>query len=150
LKPLIVIFFVGFFAVTSYSQAANVIGPDAFLRGTPSEKGAVVDTLAPDSKVQIITRTGDWYLVQSSPFVGWLHRNSLKVIPGPNSGQTSSSVPGKKQKDPSGGSAPASAATTSQIPPSNVERVYIRGPRGGCYFVRPDGKKVYVAHSRCD
>jgi hypothetical protein len=27
---------------------------------------------------------------------------------------------------------------------------YIRGPRGGCYYINVNGNKVYVARSRCD
>lgn len=35
---------------------------------------------------------------------------------------------------------PAAAAT---------ERKYVRGPRGGCYFINAKGSKSYVDHSRC-
>jgi hypothetical protein len=31
-----------------------------------------------------------------------------------------------------------------------ARRTYIRGPRGGCYYVSDSGRKVYVDHSMCN
>ena len=30
------------------------------------------------------------------------------------------------------------------------QREYIRGPRGGCYYINKNGNKTYVDHSYCD
>lgn len=146
--PIVLILF---FTAVSYSQMAVVIGENAYLRGSAVETGAIVDTLKSGAKVAIIKQQGPWFLVQSSPFVGWMHGNSLRLTTTPRSTAplvANSQPPSEKQKE--------SAITKSKTeepaadPPSVVEkRVYIRGPRGGCYYVRPDGKKVYGDHGLC-
>ena len=147
MKTLLLLFLIGISAVVSYSQAAVVTGSYAFLRGTPATTGAVVDTLAADSKVQVIKYDGDWVLVQSNPFVGWLHRTSVKVS---NSTKTLT-LPDKTTAaavvKPDSSAKDNSSAKTAAAP--TTKRTYIRGPRGGCYYVEPEGKKVYVAHSLC-
>jgi uncharacterized protein YgiM (DUF1202 family) len=134
-------------AAVSYSQTAVVTGKNAFLRGTPSATGAVVDTLVADSKVQVIKSEGEWVLVQSNPFVGWLHRNSLKV----SGSQKTLTIP--RVENASATAKPDSSAKDSSAAkpttPATTGRTYIRGPRGGCYYVEADGKKAYVAHSLC-
>lgn len=45
--------------------------------------------------------------------------------------------------------APAAAATP-ETPAKPGERKYIRGPRGGCYYISASGKKNYVDHAYCN
>ncbi len=40
------------------------------------------------------------------------------------------------------------AASTS--PRTTESRTYLRGPRGGCYYLSSAGKKIYVDHGKCN
>lgn len=169
MRKLLLILLVLFLTAISYSQMAVVLGDNAYLRGSPAETGAVVDTLVPGAKVALIRQQGPWFLVQASPFVGWMHGNSLRLVRGakPSSSSkvasvaTSPSEPGtdarpavsvdSKAKTPESVQA-SSADTPVTATESTVsaQRIYVRGPRGGCYYVRADGKKVYGDHRFCN
>lgn len=41
------------------------------------------------------------------------------------------------------------APTTTSAPASADARVYLKGSRGGCYYLTSNGKKVYVGHDLC-
>lgn len=41
------------------------------------------------------------------------------------------------------------SSTTNTIRSDDASRTYIRGPRGGCYYLSSSGRKVYVDHSYC-
>lgn len=43
----------------------------------------------------------------------------------------------------------ASSGSSSSSRSSGGGRVYIRGPRGGCYYINGNGNKTYVDHSFC-
>lgn len=43
-----------------------------------------------------------------------------------------------------------SAVPTPKPTPTKNERRYIRGPRGGCYYINKNGNKTYVDRSLCD
>lgn len=53
------------------------------------------------------------------------------------------------------GAAPAPRDTPATTPRPSTSRTprttreYIRGPKGGCYYLAPSGRKVYVDHSNC-
>ena len=147
MRTVLLIFLIAVLAAVSYSQTAVVTGSNAFLRGTPSATGAVVDTLAAESKVQVIKSEGEWVLVQSNPFVGWLHRNSLKV----SSSKKTLTIPRVENASATAKTSPSAndSSSTKQAATPVAGRTYIRGPRGGCYYVEADGKKAYVAHSLC-
>jgi uncharacterized protein YgiM (DUF1202 family) len=170
LKILLLMFLILFSAVISYSQTAIVISENTLLRGEPSETGEVVDTLVRDTKVQIMKQKGPWFLVQASPFVGWVHGNSIRLKrsskAAPIIRQTSKSNPDTQQSAastsltpqpvvrPSQSAGPADLSSTTKTltitSPSKDGRVYIRGPLGGCYFRKTEGKKVYVDHGFCN
>jgi uncharacterized protein YgiM (DUF1202 family) len=63
----------------AYSQTASVISKNSNLRGTPTNKGKVIETLAKGSGVEVIKRKGQWFLVQSSAHVGWVHGNTIRL-----------------------------------------------------------------------
>ncbi len=42
------------------------------------------------------------------------------------------------------------APGTTETPSTPGERKYIRGPRGGCYYISASGKKNYVDHALCN
>lgn len=153
LSLLLLVLTFGVLAGSASAQTAVVTGQDAFLRGTPGETGAVVDTLAVSSRVHIIKRTGDWYLVQSFPFVGWIHGSLLRIednaatVTKPVKASLETNAPSKPVDQANG----MNSDDTVPGPPQTAgERTYKRGPRGGCYYVKDGGKKVYVAHRLCD
>jgi hypothetical protein len=131
------------FALSVHSQTATVISENANLRGTPSEKGKVVETLRRDTQVAVIKQKDAWFLVQSTEYVGWLHGNTIRLA-----------------DDNAGG---GNATVTERVTPTAPEpkyvyvprsdpqpRTYFRGPRGGCYYINSSGKKTYVDHSLCN
>ena len=67
------------FALSVYSQTATVISENAKLRGTPSEKGKVVDTIKRDTQLEVIKQKDAWFLVQTREYVGWIHGNTIKL-----------------------------------------------------------------------
>lgn len=159
-----------FSADVSASQTALVFSENTFLRGKPSNTGEVVDTLVRDTQVQIITKRGNWYLVQASPFVGWVDGNSLRLRrsskPAQNTRQKTKSSPDTQPSTAAVSSSPQPVVTPSEPSrttdassatktapasgPPKDGRVYIRGQLGGCYFMRSGGKKVYVDRGFCN
>lgn len=168
MRELSLILLVSVLTAVSYAQTAFVTGENAYLRGSPVETGAVVDTLLPDTKVEIIRQRGPWFLVQASPFVGWMHGNFLSfkrpadpVLTSPVAAaqnapsQPPSGIQPSESSDPkakTGVAAPGAASVTpvtAAQPATSDKRVYTRGPRGGCYYIRSDGKKIYGDHKEC-
>ncbi len=50
---------------------------------------------------------------------------------------------------PAASSAPVTSSSPTYTSPRASYRTYIRGPRGGCYYINGNGNKTYVAHSFC-
>lgn len=163
------IFVLAVLTAVTYSQTAVVIGENAYLRGSPIETGAVVDTLLPGTAVAIFRRQGRWFLVQASPFVGWIHGKSLRLTRAAKpklpsqmpSAETVSSQPASGTELPapteaetktetSPEAAPPGAPSKTAEPSASDKRIYIRGPRGGCYYIKPNGRKVYGDHNLCN
>ncbi|HVF46675.1 MAG TPA: nuclear transport factor 2 family protein [Pyrinomonadaceae bacterium] len=85
-----------------------------------------------------IKRGGKWQAVawQATP------------IPGPKAtSQTAEPTPSLLDAKPTLPPANPNILQTS-LPPS-PSRTYIKGPRGGCYYLNSGGKKIYVDHSNC-
>lgn len=88
-----------------------------------------------------IKRNGKWQVV------AW----QATTVPNPESGtrNTAQSESMEAQSSP-----PANTGNVVSQPSSNTRtadsRVYIRGPRGGCYYLSSGGKKVYVDHAYCN
>ena len=114
-----------------YPQSATVITENANLRGTPSESGKVVDTISQGTSMEIIKQKSAWFLVQTTDYVGWVHGNTIRLT------DTITTVPTTVYERP---------ATTRQ----SDSRTYIRGPRGGCYYINRNGNKTYVDRSLCN
>lgn len=43
----------------------------------------------------------------------------------------------------------AAVPTTASTPAASDARVYLKGTKGGCYYLATGGKKVYVSHDLC-
>lgn len=78
-KIILLTFFVVSFSLSVFSQPATVISENANLRGKPTVSGKVVEVLPFDSKVQVITQKGVWFLIQSDEYAGWVHGNTIRL-----------------------------------------------------------------------
>lgn len=98
---LCIVLFISAFTVLGQSSA-TVIAAKASLRGTPRSRGKVVATLKKDDTVDIISKRGSWYLVQTiNSGRGWINGYSIST----NSDESSSSTtnrPYDRWGDPNG------------------------------------------------
>ena len=74
-----IVFFVSVLSVWGQSSA-TVIATKANLRGTPSVRGKIVTTVKKDDTVDVISKRGAWYLVQTIDSVGWITGNSISIL----------------------------------------------------------------------
>jgi hypothetical protein len=153
LLPLLIMLF----ALTAHAQTATVISENVDLRGTPTLKGKVIETVSKDTSLEIIKQRGVWFLVQSPEFVGWVYRESIKL----NSPLTVETVDDRfglpEPQDtrpvytqPKNVPTTVPESTPAVSAPSKRSSSYIRGPRGGCYYINSSGKKTYVDRSLCN
>ncbi len=131
------------FAVLGQTKAV-VIATNANLRGTPDGAGAVIAIVSATTTVEVYKQKGPWFLVQSPDYVGWIHGDTIRLgkpalDPSPLSELELYTPPTAPQR-----STPAPRSTS----PSS-SRGYIRGPRGGCYYINSRGNKTYVDRSLC-
>jgi len=141
MKKLIVFLVILTLSIAAYSQTATVIAENANLRGTPSETGKVVDKVSRDTALEVIKQKGAWYLVQTVDYVGWLHGNTIKLTSPLTLETVVDDTP----------SAPATSKPTSTTnSEKTTTRTYIRGSRGGCYYINSNGNKTYVDRNLCN
>lgn len=131
------------FALSVHSQTAVVISDKADLRGTPSDKGKVIVQIKRDTPLEIIKQNNAWFLVQSVDHVGWVHGSSIKIV----STGGNATVMERVIQTPSS----RAVVTVPEVQKTQTtdSRTYIRGPRGGCYYINSSAKKTYVDHSCC-
>ena len=137
----------GVFAQTP--RMARVIGGRAVMRETPSDNGKKEKEVSEGAVVKVLDEQLPWYVVRVNDRVGWMHSSSLMFTGGENS---PTNEPQKIRQPPSE-NPPATAPPNSPQgapQPSNTGKVYIRGPRGGCYYYSSSGRKVYVDRSLCN
>ncbi|CAN5131414.1 hypothetical protein BH20ACI2_BH20ACI2_19190 [soil metagenome] len=79
-----------------------------------------------------INRNGKWQVV------AW----QATIVPAPRVVALAEIRPEAANESPE-----TAASTTGAASP--VQRAYVRGPRGGCYYVNASGRKVYVEQSNC-
>jgi hypothetical protein len=144
---LLVILTCSFFAPTHAQtpRYARVISANANLRDTPSVSGVSEQEVAEDTIVKVLDEKLPWYVVRVGNRVGWMHGNTLEFI-----GTTGhpTTEPRYRSSTPS---IPRSEKSQEITPRSTtVDRGYIRGPRGGCYYLSGSGRKVYVDRDLCN
>lgn len=137
MKYLTLIFFILIFAFTVSAQTNAVIITDsAILRGTPSEQGKSIQVVRNNDQIEVLAQRGAWFLVQTTDLVGWLHGNNIRLNSALTTVNTTKTPRTVRQ------------TTTRQKP--SVNKNYIRGPRGGCYYINGNGNKTYVSRSLCN
>lgn len=127
-------------------QTATVISTRANLRETPSQSGAVKQDVPIGSEIKVLDSKGAWYVVRIADAVGWMHGNTFRLA---GESSVEQAKPAVNSSRPAGvrGDAVPSRSSSSQ---SNSSGRYIRGPRGGCYYLSGSGRKVYVDRSLCN
>ena len=131
-------------AVGYSQQMATITRPNATLHGTPVAAGKVITSLEKGSRVEILIAQGIWNLVQSQDYVGWISTGAI-LPDDPQEPTLSVPTPATLRS-----TIPPPAATTNPVPlRQSSGRTYIRGSRGGCYYVNSNGNKTYVDRSLC-
>ena len=129
---------------------ARVISENANLRDMPNVTSTSILEVPEETLVKVLDEKLPWYVVRIGNRVGWMHGDTLEFVtaspPAPSApprlseqGITPDYTP--KPPPPSGGYTPRSSSANSH---------YIRGPRGGCYYISSSGRKVYVDRSMCN
>jgi hypothetical protein len=133
---------------------ARVISQSANLRETPSVTGTGSLEITEDTLVKVLDEKLPWFVVRIGNRVGWMHGNTLEFI----NAQRSTAQPLEQNVSPiytpSTAPAPRRDSSPDTVPDTGgytrPDRTYIRGPRGGCYYLSPSGRKVYVDRSLCN
>jgi len=116
-------------------RTATVISEGAGLYARPSDSEKKQQSVAVLTRVKVLDQEGGWYVVRVLDRVGWMPGHSIAFPGSSAAGGHSSSLLG--------------ASVTRRPAASASSRTYIRGPRGGCYYLTASGNKQYVDRSLC-
>ncbi|MDX6610936.1 MAG: hypothetical protein QOD75_122 [Blastocatellia bacterium] len=159
-RVLLLILFVCVLPITVSAQTpryARVISQNANLRDTPSPAGAVGDEVPEGTLVKVLDEKLPWYVVRVANHVGWMHGNTIEFIsalgstPQPTIPQAI--VP---EYTPPPTPLVSPSAVTPETPQhstptqATTNHTYLRGSRGGCYYLSGSGRKVYVDRGLCN
>jgi uncharacterized protein YraI len=123
-------------AATTLYTTANVR-----LRTEPSTDAGIILTISGGSAVKSTRSDGLWHHVAYGNYSGWIRGDYLATDRRePQRSAPSTAMPLV--------SAPVRTRTTQSARRSS-SRHYIRGPRGGCYYINRNGNKTYVSRSLC-
>lgn len=126
---------------TAQTRTARVIAENANLRETPSTTGLAEGEVREGMIVKILDEKLPWYVVRVGDRVGWMHGATLLLI------DNTTTI---EEPEPVRVITPAETYSLPQPRRSTADRGYIRGPRGGCYYISGSGRKVYVDRSLCN
>lgn len=109
------------------------------LRAQPSTEALVVHTVPLGSSVRSVELDGQWHRVSFGNYSGWIRGDYLLA---------------ERPRAPTANSSTMRPLVGSPSQPRASRRVqssgrYIRGPRGGCYYINRNGNKTYVDRSMC-
>ncbi len=126
------------------------------LRSGPSNFDSKIIELPKDSRLRVFGNTGIYLKVESQYGNGYVSRNLVKDEPSvlktvertsnytpPIERSYLTSISGKTKSN-------SSEAVKKRAYSSSSYRSYIRGPRGGCYYINSNGNKSYVSRSLCN
>lgn len=105
------------------------------LRAEPSTGSRIILTVPVGSAVKSMKTEGLWHHVSYGNYIGWIRGDYLATR-----------RPAQQR------TAPPTAVPLVSAPPrarSSTSGRYIRGLRGGCYYINSSGNKTYVDRSRC-
>jgi hypothetical protein len=136
-----------FFGVANAQDYGEVVAEKAVIRSQAANNGKAVAEIGRGFVVEVIEKAGSWYRVQTETDSGWLPEKSVRLLVSASalkapSRTSRSSAPAKSKKSSTAGSSGRSTGV-------KMDSGYIRGPRGGCYYLN-GSRKVYVDRSLCN
>jgi len=157
---LVTLFLACFSTVPATAQTpryARVISDAANLRDTPSTASGSEQQIDEGTIVKVLDEKLPWYVVRAGNRVGWMHGNTIEFLSKlsvPAALRRQSSITENPSAIPESPSRHTSSTPRGVISsPRRIygaSRIYITGPRGGCYYISGSGNKVYVDHSMCN
>lgn len=124
-------------ATTTLYTTANVR-----LRAEPSTGSGIILTVPSGSAVTSTKLEGTWHYVTYGNYTGWIRGDYLATRrPTPQRTAPSTAMPLVGAPSRPRATQPARSSSRSG---------YIRGPRGGCYYINRNGNKTYVDRSMCN
>jgi hypothetical protein len=148
------LFVVAFIPISGAAQTpryARVISENANLRDAPAVTGVSQQEVPEGTLVKVLDEKLPWFVMRVGNRVGWMHGNTIEFIrtqdPVTEPSNQQIVVPDYRPITPSASRREPSRTVNSS---SATARGYIRGPRGGCYYLSGSGRKVYVDHSLCN
>ena len=134
MKKQIVFFLLLLVASIGYSQTIRMYSQ-------PSASSELVELITPGPEVKIVDSSISYYhKIEYKGKTGYISKSMwTKYLNGTlsSSGGSSSEVNSLKSSTPSSR-------------PKSTGRSYIRGPKGGCYYINSNGNKTYVDRSLCN
>lgn len=132
-------------AVTA-QRYAKVVSENANLRDMPNASSMSILEVPEETLVKVLDEKLPWYVVRIGNRVGWMHGDTLEFV------NTSTPAPRLSEQTITPDSTPKTSppAGVYTPPSSRANPDYIRGPRGGCYYISSSGRKVYVDRSMCN
>ncbi len=140
MKILVLSLFLFLTAAVSAQTNVIVTAEEANVRAKPSLKSTIITTVQSGENLKVLGKAGVWRKVQTDNGVGWLHRSTVAEVGTMIIGNED--VPVIKTT--------LTQKITSSPSRSGPSRTYIRGPRGGCYYINSNGNKTYVDRSLCN
>lgn len=176
---LVLILFCSTIVHAQTARYARVISQNANLRDAPSITSVTATEVVEETLVKVLDEKLPWYVVRIGNRVGWMHGDTLEFIntqspvtsaqseqtvtpiytppsstrrstSGSTSSRSSSSGSSSSGSSSSGRSSSSRSSSGSSSGSSSTSGGYIRGPRGGCYYISASGRKVYVDRSMCN
>lgn len=140
--------------VVAAQNDGTVIAEKVNLRGTPTGTGKIVTELNRDTPFNLMKQEGPWFLIQTKTDVGWVHGNTIKLTMATLEtlgGASLADIPARPvDVSPVRQAAPISQPRPSSSSSPSSTSGYIRGSRGGCYYLNSRGNKTYVSRSLCN
>lgn len=129
---------------------------DAPLRSGPSNFDSKIKSLPKDSKLLVTGNTGIYLHIESEYGKGYISENLVnEQISATKISKNVSSYKAPVKRSYSSLSSQNKRTYSKKASPrasyrSTSYRSYIRGPRGGCYYINSNGNKSYVSRSLCN
>ncbi len=125
------------FTEISSNKKATIISENANLRKTPEMSSEILEVVPKGEEIAVIKQKGAWFQIQYNEQTGWLHGNTFRLHEQPIS------TPKTETYEPP-------PVRAKPFKSSSSDSYYIRGPRGGCYYINRNGNKTYVDRSMCN